>query len=604
MLPTETTNDESVTITIAPKTGTAHLNLTTNTERPRRYPPALQQHGPRGHRVAQRHTDPRDYGRAHRRRSTVGQDDASVAADQVPQELRDKATPEEVMIRLEARKPSTDPTLGIPVERRPVAAAKHRLVVLGDSLSHGFQSTAIFNTDLSYPAIIARELGSYDSFRHPEYRAFGGLPLNLEYLARELELRYGSEISWWELASAVFAVHQLLDQIRVYWEQGPGSHVPQIDGIMHNLAVSGYDIRDLMACTADTERAAITPRKDSLLHPLVNNAGPLMGLYVLESARDPATGQALTPVQAAKAHGADGGIETLIVFIGANNALGTVLDLKVSWSDVGYDDPALKGAYNVWRPSHFAAELQQLQTQIREVNAQHVIWCTVPHVTIVPIARGVGGKMRPGSRYFPYYTRPWIDDTRFNSAFDPFLTGNQARAIDSAIDMYNDSITTVVMTARQEGRDWLLLDTAGLLDRLAARRYLLDPTARPAWWTPYQMPPQIVSLTPPPDSRFMSCSPEGRTAGGIFSLDGVHPTTIAYAMLAQEFVNVMQTAGVVFYQADGVTPRTAPIPIDFGWAIQRDTLISDPLKSITYDLKLLGWVNELLDWVKALARHL
>ncbi|HEX3643271.1 MAG TPA: hypothetical protein VHV10_18455, partial [Ktedonobacteraceae bacterium] len=351
-------------------------------------------------------------------------------------------------------------------------------------------------------------------------------------------------------------------------------------------------------------QAAMTPHKDPLLHPLVNNAQQLTALYVLESAHDPVTGQALTPVQAAKAHGTDGGIETLIIFIGANNALRTVVDLQVKWSDVGYDDPARKGVYNVWRPSHFKAELQQLQTQIREVNAQHVIWCTVPHVTIVPFARGIGGKMRPGSRYFPYYTHPWIDDTHFNPAVDPYLTGNQARAIDSAIDMYNDDITEVVSTARQDGRDWLLLDTAGLLDRIAARRYLLDPAARPSWWTPYQLPPQIAALTPPPDSQFMACGPKGRTEGGIFSLDGIHPTTIAYAILAQEFINVMQSAGVVFYHPDGATPRTAPILIDFGWAIQRDTLISDPPKSITYDLAFLSWANELLDWVKALGNDL
>jgi hypothetical protein len=209
--------------------------------------------------------------------------------------------------------------------------------------------------------------------------------------------------------------------------------------------------------------------------------------------------------------------------------------------------------------------------------------------------------MRPGSRYFPYYTRPWIEDMQFNPAVDPYLTGNQARAIDSAIDMYNEAITAVVKVARQNGLDWLLLDTAGLLDRLAARRYILDPAARPPWWTPYRLPPQIEALTPTPDSRFLACSPEGRTAGGIFSLDGVHPTTITYAMLAQEFINVMQAAGVKFYQADGKTERIGPVQIDFGWAIQRDTLIFDPLKSVTSDLKLLSWANELLDWVKVLA---
>src|SRR5947208_14195817 len=103
--------------------------------------------------------------------------------NQVPQDLRDPQTPDEVVIQLEARKPETDPRLGVALPLTD-QQARHRLVVLGDSLGHGFQSLAIFNTDLSYPAIIARELGWYDSFRHPEYRAFGGLPLNLEYLVR------------------------------------------------------------------------------------------------------------------------------------------------------------------------------------------------------------------------------------------------------------------------------------------------------------------------------------------------------------------------------------------------------------------------------------
>ena len=237
------------------------------------------------------------------------------------------------------------------------------------------------------------------------------------------------------------------------------------------------------------------------------------------------------------------------------------------------------------------------------MNARHVIWATVPHVTIAPIARGVGGKMRPGSRYFPYYTRPWIDDVRFDAAVDPHLTGNQARAIDSAIDQYNDAIAETVAAARRAGLDWLILDTAGLLDRIAARRYLLDPAARPSWWTPYRLPSELAALVPPPDSRFLVSGPEGRTAGGLFSLDGVHPTTIAYAVLAQEFVNVMQSAGVVFSRGDG-SPRTGPVQIDFSWAIARDTLIYDPLKSLSADVKGLGWANEVLDWVKRLARHL
>ena len=59
--------------------------------------------------------------------------------------------------------------------------AKHRLVALGDSMTQGFMSGAIFATDLSYPALIAREMGLDPSqFRVPAFAALGGLPVNLE----------------------------------------------------------------------------------------------------------------------------------------------------------------------------------------------------------------------------------------------------------------------------------------------------------------------------------------------------------------------------------------------------------------------------------------
>src|SRR5262249_41770642 len=179
----------------------------------------------------------------------------------------------------------------------------------------------------------------------------------------------------------------------------------------------------------------------------------------------------------------------LIVFLGANNALQAVTDLRVTWSADGFDDVAKKGAYTVWRPTHFQAELAKVADAVRGIRARHVIWGTVPHVTIVPVARGVGGKLRPGSRYFPYYTRPWIADPDCDPRDAPFITGAQARAVDSAIDQYNDAIAHTVAAARRDGLDWYLLDCAGLLDRLAQRRYLDDPNARPAWWSPYALPP-------------------------------------------------------------------------------------------------------------------
>jgi len=301
---------------------------------------------------------------------------------------------------------------------------------------------------------------------------------------------------------------------------------------------------------------------------------------------------------------ADNGIETLVVFLGANNALGSVTRLKVAWSGDDYQELGKKGAYTVWRPTHFAEELKQVVAQVEQINARHVIWCTVPHVTVPPISRGIGDKMRPGSRYFPYYTRPWIEPSKFNPDQDrKWISGDQARVIDSAIDQYNDQIVSVVRAARdrsaRKARDWYVLDIAGVLDRLASRRYIDDLNARPSWWTQYPLPGPLAALRPTIDSRFLASDGKGgRDRGGLFSLDGVHPTTVAYGLIAQELINIMRLAGVVFRQPDNATDRTDPVMVDFDRLIRRDTLIRKPPQNLSPGLKTLGWADEALDLVK------
>lgn len=519
--------------------------------------------------------------------------------------LLDPRTPDDVIVTLEPRDPATDPTLGIALATTPPRdPLTHRLVAIGDSLTQGFQSAAIFNTDLSYPAIVAYEMGMLDRFRFPRYDGHGGLPLNLELLLRGLERQFGAEIDWWELGLAAFALRQHMGEVEDWWERGPGSRVPDLNEINHNLAVYGWDLRDTLDRTADLCRAAIGKPKDQFLMQLVENANERAALRVLNFSPTHTARNALTALgQAARLGGEGTGIETLIVFLGANNALPAVTRLDVTWSDRGFDTLQGKTAYTVWRPTHFESELRKVAAEVHRIRARHVIWGTVPHVTIAPIARGVDRKVREGSRYFPFYTRSWISDSDFDDKRDPCITEAQARAIDSAIDQYNWSIEEVVRDARRQGKDWLLLDTAGLLDRLAARRYIADPRARPSWWRKYELPPELQALQPEPDSRFFLADERGRRLqGGLFSLDGVHPTTIAYGILAQEIINVLQSAGVRFFLGDGRTERTGPVRVDFRRLIRHDTLISDPPRSLRSDLKLLGWIDEKIDVFRRLLR--
>jgi hypothetical protein len=529
--------------------------------------------------------------------------------DLIPQELRDPQTPEEVIITSEARAPVTDPTLGVEVARPSEGSPRHRLVTIGDSLSHGFQSGAIFNTDLSYPALIAYELGWLREFRRPHYWGYGGLPLNLEYLIRDLEDRFGERINWYETPLALFHARHWMAQAEHYWEHGPGSRVPGGGAINHNLAVFGWDLRDILERTFDYCHDEMTAPKSQLV-PNIENGNNLAALRVLPSGD--AHLRSLTPLGAAAELGAEGtrespgngdGIETLIVFVGANNALSSVTHLKVRWSGEGYDDLKKKDRYNVWRPTHFIKEFDLLAAQVEAIRARHVIWATVPHVTVIPLAHGVGAdKQHPSSRYFRAYTWPWVDEPSFDPESDPHLTHQQARAIDSAIDMYNKHIVERVRQGRSDGHDWYLLDVAGMLDRLAFRRYVADPSAQPSWWSPYPLPPEVEALSI--DSRFFSSDSSGRHAGGLFALDGVHPTTVGYGLVAQEFMNVMHAAGVSFPRAEGTGPGGDEAP-RIGWdrVIRRDTLIMSPPKSLAPDLRTVGWLDEVIEVFQHLFRR-
>jgi hypothetical protein len=514
-------------------------------------------------------------------------------------------------IHSEPRRPELDPTLNIDVDVDRTGEPRNRLVTIGDSITQGFMSGSIFRTDLSWPAIVAFELGNFQTFRRPVYEpptGPGGIPLDIERALRSFEARFGSKADWHEYVRVASWLHGYLDRIEDYWERGAGTKAPPADQILHNLAIYGWDLRDTLSLTATKVRRRVGRPRDDVWLPRqkVEDDNDRAALFVLETARGrgdrvltlPAAARALGD-QGTNASGAGPGIETLVVLLGSNNALQAVTRLRVAWSGAGYDDVERKSAYTVWRPEHFAAEWALLVAELRRIKARHVIVGTVPAVTIAPIARGVRGKVRLGSRYFPYYTRPWIRDEDFDPESDPHITEDEARAVDSAIDAYNRAIIDSVAAARQTGLDWYLFDLGAFLDRLASKRYLSDPAARPPWWTPYPLPPELASLDPVPNTRFFASGPGGRTDGGLFSLDGIHPTTIGYGLIADEVIRIMNLARIEFRTPAG-DPKPGPGAVDFARVLASDTLISRPPTSLSGNLATLGWLDDKLDWVRAL----
>jgi hypothetical protein len=496
----------------------------------------------------------------------------------LPPEFLDPATPPEVVVTDRLRPRIEDPTLGTalgpPAADVPAPPSNpvHPLVTIGDSLTHGMTSGAVWRTDLSWPAIVARCLDV--SLVVPSYGGpLGGLPFNIEGLLRALEERFGDRINAVEALTLPVVLQRLADANEEYWESGEGSRPPRTDLRYHNLGVYGWDLRDSLSYSAGRAAAQIgaNPAHDDVLGAIPSNDNDIAAWSVLAP-----FGVAATQIGAAAAHGRGGAIETLVVVLGANNALRTVVDKRIAWTEAGFADLDRKGAYNVWRPSHFAAEFAELVRAIEAIAVRRVVLATVPHVTIAPIAKGVnpqdpGAKWRPASRYFPYYTDPWIDEADFRPAKHRHLTHQQARAVDSAVDQYNDTIAEAVRHAREQGRDWLLFDLCGILDGLAFRRFADDAEAAVLHeWKPVRLPPPIDDL----DTRFFLSDRTGRLQGGLFGLDAVHPTTSGYGIVAAELLQILATAGV--------TTK----PVDFAELRRQDTLNEHPppLMTTAFDL--------------------
>jgi hypothetical protein len=478
-----------------------------------------------------------------------------------------------------------------------------KLVTIGDSLSQGMMSASNNQTELSYPAMLARCLGATPTkassvpagqlpFRIPDFSGEGGLPVNLEQILRLLAERYGSEIGWMEVIPAALSVRSHLGRIEDYWERGAGSRASYTGPVHHNLAVSGFKLGDCDTLTEAVCRRALPEPKDNFIaqvpeFPLYRSArrtlNPRFDLR-FENLSQLGLAKAIAQVE--------GGIENLIFWLGANNALSTVTQLRVQWSRASdlLLSPHIQTA-NLWRPEHFRTLLERIAPKIEAIAAQRVFIGTVPHVTIPPISRGVSpglddARARSSDGYYEYYTHFWIWDDEFEKAPERFsyLTREDARLIDRTINDYN-----AMLKAEAQKRGWYVVDICQLLDNLAFRRQ--------AGETRYSFPPAMLAAfgrnpktknwvsaegEKVPDTRFLRIMTEGsqtRYMGGLFSLDGFHPTTLGYGLVAEEFLNVMKRAGTAIQR-----------PLDWDAIVAADTLLTAPPANLESLRQTLGFL--------------
>lgn len=453
-----------------------------------------------------------------------------------------------------------------------------RLAAIGDSLTQGFMSGAISKTASSVPALVARSLGLKlpMQFRVPNFPGFG-LPLNLEELLRFCEARLGSDISgtrqWLLRFPALY--QEFADSVEDLYERGAGSRPAPFGGSYHNLAVWGFRVFDSFTVTPRICKAAINDAegwiKDDFLGlpsaPMYRTAMRVLNPRQLKARND------FTQLTAFKDLVDTEGLDALILSLGANDCLGTVLSLEIKdmakASRVPADPVQRTKRWNLTSQAQFADDYQTMASQIAAIlgdapknRRPKVFVATVPHVTIPPVTRGVGGF---DGAYFDHYGRFFVTDGTFHPRFHSNLTRKQVQLIDSRIDAFNTVIRSV---AQMQG--WHLVDVCAALDKLAVRRNGFD--AEPGRALVNYLAELGISdhpllrLQPMPSILRLTTTEQGRRlGGGLFSLDCVHPTTIGYGIMADLFLREMRQAGI---------PGADPNALNWNELIQQDSLLN------------------------------
>jgi hypothetical protein len=477
-------------------------------------------------------------------------------------------------------------------------------------------SAAAARTDLTYSTLIAGSMGlkPKSEYRYPEW-ALDGMPLNLERVFRRLTERYGYDIRGAEWLTVLQNLNNVIDEVEEYYERGQGAaDEPYSDpglaagedggGVeyFHNVAIQGFDVADSWLVTPAHCKQMIASApggRDSFFLP--NASFYRTALKVLNPSLD-SQYEDYSQLKWLQEHAANPneGVENLILWLGANNALGTIVGLKVNPTPNNPNQrPHLlahevREEWTLWHPDDFKAEYAEFLNRVDEAMRQNtnpdwkVFIGTVPPVTIAPLAKGVGPTYRitrknsttgkaETSVYYEYYVYFLFDEDLVRRNDGLHLEMKEAIQIDDFIREYNSTIRELVKAknADHQEKRYHIVDIFQMFQDIALKRN--------AGETRYDFPEYFDFVSPKVDTRYYHADPDGRLRqGGLSSLDGIHPSAIGHGLLAYEFLKVMRDAGVV-----------DDVQLDWDAIFKSDRLYSEPI-IIMQEIYQHTWLAEQL----------
>ncbi|MGB3533177.1 MAG: SGNH/GDSL hydrolase family protein [Microcoleaceae cyanobacterium] len=452
-----------------------------------------------------------------------------------------------------------------------------KLVAIGDSLTQGFQSGAIFRTDWSFPVMIARSMGLSlkSDFIVPEFVG-SGLPLNLEFALQEMAKELGTEVDLREwMIQFPSLLMQFMNKTENLYERGIGSKPVNYEGIYHNLAVWGFRVSDSFQLNSNNAQAEIEQQEgwfqDDFLG-LPSGAMYRTAQQVLNPNLQPER-MSWTQLNNLRkiVNQEQGKLDNLILWLGSNDCLGTVLELNLNdMAEEEFllkdDHPVGRRKYNLTDPQIFQQDFQRLIEYVEQIIPHHtqVFVATIAHVTIPPVTTGIPPF---DGEYFQYYSRFFAREYNFDPWLHKHITGEEAKKIDQRIDIFNHIIQDLLAAKS----NWHIVDICKILDELAVKRNECTDSPELPLKNYYKNQGidnhPLLQLDPIPSILSLRLEKGKRVGGGLFSLDGVHPSTIGYGIIAEAFLQVMKEKGVA--DAD-------PRYLNWDDIIAHDTLLQTP----------------------------
>lgn len=461
-----------------------------------------------------------------------------------------------------------------------------KLFTIGDSISQGFMSAGAAKPQFSYSTLLATVLGE-QAYAYLTWQEKYHLKVDLELILRALQDKFGTNIRGLEWPLALKVINDILDEAEEYYESGEGKLGNPAGALewFHSVAVEGMDVADAWQVTPSSCRQVIERSKKARSDNLFGSASDSFyrNAYRVLNPRGKATDDKYGDHSALKwldVHARGQGIENTIVWLGANNALGTVIRLKVKQTS-GDGEMLNKSReerqkFNLWHPRDFELEYRELLQRVDGSMRQNsykewnVFVGTVPYVTIAPLAKGMGELRQVEDHaglkglYYQYYSYfPFSLQTALASGH--YLTFRDALHIDRTILEFNRIIKAQVdaLNRAHDRVRYHIVDLGGVLSQMAWKRNRGQPT--------YVFPEELRFSYPVPDTKYYDVRPNGIIdGGGIFSLDGIHPTATAHGIIAWEFMKVMLDAKV-----KGMDEKAK---LDWKSILESDRLRTEPIR--------------------------